>query len=246
MRGMHRWLWGVQRASALRAILSVGGLGCATTMLVPLGCAARIVEPAVQGDRPRVPNATASRLRECIDELSGELRGGFYGYEYLVRVDEEGRVLDVETNVRDSDMAGCTRIALRAMTVPDVVFKLRPASALARGDEPAAAGRAFVGNMALAAAAAVALAELIIQAGGITVVFAISVEIVKDVLARKKTEPATCEEGLGDCLDTPLADEPGNHHGASLCHACYEQCRDNVWPGRVKIFGRGWQSCTYW
>jgi len=106
-----------KRKPALRTLISLGVLGCATLSLVPLGCAARIVEPAVQGDRPRVPDATASRLRECIDELSGDIRGGFYGYEYVVRVDEEGRVLDVATNVRDPNVAGCTRIALRAMTM---------------------------------------------------------------------------------------------------------------------------------
>ena len=41
--------------------------------LVPPGCAAKIVYPARQDDRPRVSDAIAERLRECVDEFGRDL-----------------------------------------------------------------------------------------------------------------------------------------------------------------------------
>ena len=70
-------LWAM-RGSRLGNLLSLGILGCATAALVPLGCSAKIGYPKVEDDRPRVPDATAERLRECVDAFGGDLpRGEF-------------------------------------------------------------------------------------------------------------------------------------------------------------------------
>ncbi|MDI1477373.1 hypothetical protein [Polyangium sp. y55x31] len=186
----------------LRNLLSWGLLGCATAALVPLGCGATVRQLAQQDDRPRVPDATAERLRECVDEFGGDLPRGYYTFDYTVKVDEEGGVVDVESKgVPHADLAACTRIALRGMTVPEDLLrvrKVRLSESPAPGDDPTPAERGLVGNPAVIVAVAVALADLIIEAGPIVVVMAASLEVSKDVaeVARKRPKP-----NLNRCLD---------------------------------------------
>ncbi|TKC98527.1 hypothetical protein [Polyangium fumosum] len=153
----------------VRALLSFGLLGCATVALVPLGCSARIVHPTLEDDRPRVPDAIAERLRECVDEFGGDLPRGYYTFDVAVKVDEEGGVVDVESKgVPHADLAACTRIALRGMTVPEELLrlrKLRLSESSAPGDGPPTAERGLVGNPGVLVAVAIALADLIIEAG---------------------------------------------------------------------------------
>ncbi|HVK65750.1 MAG TPA: hypothetical protein VM694_14810 [Polyangium sp.] len=234
-----------------RTLLSLGLLGCTTTALVPLGCGATVRPLAQQDDRPRVPAATAERLRECVDEFGGDLSGGYYTFDVAVKVDEDGRVVDVASKgVPHADLAGCMRIALRGMTIPEELLrlrKLRLSASPAPANGQTTAERGLVGHPALVAVA-IALADLIIEAAPIVVVIAASVELSKAEIAktvRRKKEPTTCEEHQTACLHTPLADEPGNHPKSSLCQACYLQCRNNEWPKEVLIFSRGWRSCIY-
>ncbi|TKC98534.1 hypothetical protein [Polyangium fumosum] len=109
----------------VRTLVSFGLLGCATLALVPLGCASATIRyPA--DDRPRVPAATAERLRACVAELGGELGGGYYTFDATVKVDEEGGVVDVKgKGVPSPELAVCMRIALRGMTVPEELLRLR-------------------------------------------------------------------------------------------------------------------------
>ncbi|MDI1451655.1 hypothetical protein [Polyangium sp. 6x1] len=152
----------------LRNLLSFGLLGCATATLVPLGCSAKIVHPSQPDDRPRVPDATAERLRECVDEFGGDLPRGYYTFDVTVTVDEEGGVVDVASKgVPHVDLAGCTRIALRGMTLPEELLGLRKlrlseSPAPANGQTPAERGLA--GHPGVLVVVAVALADLIIEA----------------------------------------------------------------------------------
>ena len=118
----------------------IGLVGCATLALVPLGCASTTIRHHPD-DRPRLPAATAERLRACVDELGGELAGGYYTFEATVKVDEEGRVVDVKsTGVPHPELAICMRIALRGMTVPeDLLGKLR--RGCSRSEEESLGGR---------------------------------------------------------------------------------------------------------
>ncbi|TKC98531.1 hypothetical protein [Polyangium fumosum] len=180
-----------------RTLLSFGFLGCATVALVPLGCGATIRYPA--DDRPRVPAATAERLRACVDELGGELGGGYYTFDATVTVDEEGGVVDVKSKgVPHPDLAICMRIALRGMTVPEELLRLRKlrlseASAPANGQTTAERG--LVGNAAALVLVVVALADLAIEVGPyVIVVVAASLEIAE--VARRRPPP-----NLNRCLD---------------------------------------------
>jgi len=73
----------------------------------------------VPDDRPRVPDATAWRLKECVDVLRGDINPGFYTLDATVEVGKDGHVVDVETNgVSHVELGICARMALRTMTVP--------------------------------------------------------------------------------------------------------------------------------
>ncbi len=106
-----------------------------------------------------------------------------------------------------------------------------------------------MGHPGALVAVVIVLADLIVEAAPLVVVIAASLELSGEIakVGRKDDddEPKTCSDHLGRCLGTPLAAKPGNHHGASLCEACYLHCRNDEWPDGVKILSRGWQSCKY-
>ncbi|MDC3960029.1 hypothetical protein [Polyangium jinanense] len=188
----------------MRSLLSVGLVACATMALVPLGCAAKIRYPVQQDDRPRVPDATAERLRACVDEFGGDLPRGEFTFDVALTVDEDGQVVDVKSKgVPHEELAICMRIALRGMTVPEELVRLRelrlPASPASTNGQ-AAAERGLVGHPGVLVAVGIALADLVIEAGpAIIIVIAASVEIGKSEIAeaaRKRPKP-----NLNRCLD---------------------------------------------
>jgi len=198
-----------------------------------------------------VPDATAERLRECLDEFGGDLPGGYYVFDVAVKVDDEGRVIDVQTmGVPHADLAGCTRQALRAMTVPEDLLRLRrlrlPASP-APANEQTPAERGLVGNPGLLVAVVVVLADLIIEAAPVAVAIAASVEITGEIaeVARKKKD-SICTAHLKNCLMSDLVGKRGEHWRATLCHACFKQCRpNNEWPKKPFPLGDELVSCQY-
>ena len=237
----------------VRSLLSLGLLGCATMALVPLGCGATIRYPVQQDDRPRVSDATAERLRECVDEFGGDLPRGSFTFDATVKVDEEGHVVDVKSKgVPHEELAICMRIALRNMTVPEELVGLRErrlSAAPAPANGQAADERGLVGNAGLLVAVFVVLAEVVIEVGPSIVAIAAAVEISGEIaeVARKEDDekPKTCSDHLGACLEKHRRNGPGEHWRASLCHACWKKCSNNEWPDDVPLFGRGRVSCKY-
>ena len=199
----------------LRNLLSFGLLGCATLSLVPLGCGATITNRAAS-EGPRVPDATAERLRACVDEFGGGLPRGYYTFDAAVKVDEEGGVIDVTSKgVPHADLAACMRIALRGMTVPEELLrveKLRLPGSPTPASGQAPAERELVGHPG-AIAVVVALAELAIQVGPRIVAIAAAVEITGEIaeVAWKRPKP-----NLNRCLDAAAA---GGVMWENLCNA---------------------------
>ncbi|HVK66189.1 MAG TPA: hypothetical protein VM694_17015 [Polyangium sp.] len=197
----------------------MGILGCAAAALVPLGCAAKIVYPMQPDDRPRVPDATAERLRECVDEFEGDLPRGKFTFDVVLTVDEDGQVVDVKSKgVPHEELAICMRIALRGMTVPEELVRLRelrlPASPASTHGQTAAE-RGLVGHPGALVIVAVALADLIIEAAPIVVVIAASVEIGKSDIAEaaRKRRP---KPNLNRCLDAAAG---GGAQWEDFCNA---------------------------
>jgi hypothetical protein len=222
----------------MRTLVSFGMLGCATAALVPLGCSAsaRIVHPE-HSEGPRVPDETAERLRACVEDYADDLRQGTYKFDITVNVDEEGRVLDVETKgVRHWDLAACTRSALGAMAVPAWMLRVRPGKPLDSANGRTMQERALVGNTLLVIVA-IALSDMVINAGGVTIVFGISVAIVADIVdaARRRPKP-----NLNRCLD---AAADGRVLWENFCNAIADRAdREGCWALRLESeeAKRGW------
>ncbi|MRG92992.1 hypothetical protein [Polyangium spumosum] len=229
-----------------RTLLTLGLLGCATLALVPLGCSAATIHDRAD-DRPRVPAATAERVRACVDELGGELGTGYYTFDATVKVDEEGRVVDVKSKgVPHPELAICMRIALRSMTVPDELLRVRALrvaepAAKTNGQGPDEPG--LVGHPAVAVVVVVALADVIIEVGTTVLVLAAAVEMTGEIAKTvRKEDDDPCQEPLNDCLDSARQSKPGSVWRHSICLACHAKCKGNgKWPDKIMM--SKWERC---
>ncbi|TKD09905.1 hypothetical protein [Polyangium fumosum] len=201
-----------------------------------------------------MPDATAERLRECVDEFVGDLPRGQFTFDVVLTVDEDGHVEGVKSKgVPHEELAICMRIALRNMTVPEQLLRLskvRVSASPAPANGQAAAERALVGNPGVLVAVAVVLADLIIEAAPIVIVIAASVELGKSDIATKyrqeDDDDDPCQEHLNACLNKRLADRPGSVIGETRCKMCFDRCRgEKEWPKFIPLT-RGKGSCEYW
>ncbi len=229
----------------------IGGmvLACVTMGFIPFGCASNIEYPPLKQapirEGPHAPNKTIARLRECVEEHGGDLGGRGFEFHYDVKVDEEGRVASVKSDVFHADFNGCTRAALRAMEVPPELLLTWMSQPLARGDGQTNKARGLVGNLVIVGVS-VALAPIIIKAGGVTILFMITVAIAEDVveaIRRRRTKKDECTDGYVECMDSRVGDEMGNNWNTSRCETCRERCRrEGSWPSQVIIWDQ-WVPC---
>ncbi|MRG94198.1 hypothetical protein [Polyangium spumosum] len=230
----------------MRPFVSFGLLGLATVALVPLGCSSATIRHHPD-DRPRLPAATAERLRACVDELGGELAGGYYTFDATVKVDEEGRVVEVEgRGVPHPELAICMRIALRGMTVSeDLLGKLRVSASPTPANGQTAAERALVGNAAAFVLVVVALAEIVIEAAPVAVAIAAAVEATGEIAEVARRRP---NRNLRRCLDAAAA---GGALWENLCNSIpRREDRAECWSKTKKSEQekRGWcnEKFGYW
>lgn len=247
---MHRFFsrLGIPRRSpiTMRSIAALGFVGCTVLACMPIGCASQIEHPPLRqpsSSGPQVPERTVARLQECVDEYASKLDGESYFLHATVQVDEqEGTIYDVTTgNVLHPDLEACTRVALRSMPVPEWLLKLRTHQAVGSTNGQA---RELMGNIVILGVA-IAFGDIVLQAGGVTIVFAIAVELVNtgvEALKRRRRGEKTCREHLIDCMMTPTNDLPGNHRGQRRCAACFDQCKNGNWPTAIDLPNG---SCAY-
>ena len=222
---------------------------CVTMSVVPVGCASNIESPPLKqtptSEGPHAPNKTIARLRACVEEYGGDLGGRGFEFHYDVKVDEEGQVASVKSDVLHADFSGCTRAALRAMEVPPELFLTWMSQPLARGDRQKSAARGLVGDLVIVGVT-IALAPIIIEAAGVTIVFMIGVAIAEDVVEavrRRRTKKDECTDGYVECMDSRVGDELGNNWNTSRCETCRETCRrEKSWPSHVLIW-EDWVPC---
>ncbi|MDI1431303.1 hypothetical protein [Polyangium sorediatum] len=193
-----------------------------------------------------MPEATAERLRACVDELSGTIEPGYYTLDASIKVDQEGRVVEVETTGQPNpDVGGCMRIALRGMTLPEDVLARgllrRPAAANGQGMPE----RGPIGEVVtVVVVVTVVFTEVIIEAFaiavGVTVTATVAAGAAEALAKRRKRR--SCTTHYEKCMDDITGDEDGNHQKESLCGTCLSICNNNKkWPRQI---GTG-QSCLY-
>jgi hypothetical protein len=218
--------------------------------LVPLACGGGLGQVSVRQDpsdhRPAVPDTTLERLRECVADYGGQLEPGRYYLNTHVRVDRDGINQGVSTNdipKTSHDLTACMRVALREMAIPEAILQAPPSE-----DAAATVSRAYMGSPAVVVVVAVGLSEIVLEAGAITILFAVTVEVVneagKDIAEarrRRKTKKDECTEHYDRCMGKALSREDGNHWRQTRCGACLRKCiRFEAWPTEV---GNG--SCDY-
>ncbi|MDI3284947.1 hypothetical protein QHF83_16725 [Polyangium sp. 15x6] len=91
--------------------------------------------------------------------------------------------------------------------------------------------------------------EVIIEAFaiavGVTVTATVAAGAAEAFAKRKKPKKLSCSDHLGNCLMSPLADQPGTGPDHSLCHDCWMRCENGHWPTQVEQASRGQVSCWY-
>jgi hypothetical protein len=95
----------------------------------------------------------------------------------------------------------------------------------------------------------IALADLIIEAGGVTILFAISLTLAEEVVEALRRRPKwenECNRHRTECLGTGLQSERGDVWNSSRCNMCYKACMGlEKWPPGVELIDGTWASCIY-
>ena len=222
--------------------------------LMPLGCGGGLDQVSVRQDasdhRPAVPDTTILRLRGCVADHGGQLDPGCYYLNTQVQVDRDGinqGVSMVDVPQTSHDLTACMRVALREMAIPEAILQAPPTENAA-----ATVNRSYMGSPAVVVVVAVGLSEIVLEAGAITILFAVTVEVVNEagkdiaeaVRKRRKSKKDACTDGYEECMKSEAGDKPGNTRNYTRCATCREKCDKNnyVWPAQVPM-GDGWVSC---
>ena len=182
------WWYRCTNYVAMRSIAALGLFACATLAVLPLGCSSLTVtsvQQASSAENLPVPTITADRLKGCVENYGKLLAPGSYVFRPKVRVDQKGRKLGVAADdipITAYDFAACTRKVVLEMAIYQSMLDLMATPLSDATSRATAAQRSQMGVVQVVVAGVTfVLADLIIQASGITIVFAIAVEIAKDI-----------------------------------------------------------------
>ena len=177
-------------------------------MSMPLGCGGAqedyvvVSQPGEQASAPaqqeaQAPESVARQMKACIEKRAGQWPESSYAAQYNVEVNDRGKVLEVklrDTTLQDSEVERCLRQAIAGMTVPAEVLRLRLSRPVSGGESMSSA-RESVG-IVQAAVAPIALAPIIIPALGVTIIVAISLDII-----RKAASGPDCKQIKQECIE---------------------------------------------
>jgi hypothetical protein len=184
-----------------------------------------------------------------VEEFGGQLEPHHYGFHPEIQVDEDGVKWAVTTDdipASAADFAGCTRSALSDMPVSEDLVRKGAEELKIQRDQASAAQRSLMGSpvVIVVAGVAIVVSELVIEAGTITILFAVTVKVVEkavdDVaeLAKRKRDKQwdECLNRYEACVAGPLYREEGKHIKDSRCGLCVGLCRKTgLWPAFVDL-----------
>ena len=185
-----------------------------------------------------------------MDELRGTIEPGYYTLDASVKVDQEGRVVEVETTGQPNpDVGICMRIALRGMTLPGDVFERGLLRTFASAGGQAMPDRGQMGEVVTIVVVTIVFTEVVIEAFAIAVGVTVTATVAAgaaEAFAKRRKDPgvAKCRQRLNRCLDSNKGDEPGNNYNTTLCPTCFDRCMGSVnkeWPRHLDTG----QSCIY-
>lgn len=199
--------------------------GSMALSLVPLGCGG--IEPTIRqqqlptSEHPAIPPNTAERLQECVKEHGHQLEGGSWAFSPTIEVDREGYVVDVNAGDMPqsaSELAACTRIALGNMAIPSHIFHIRPTQSNPTTSDAIMAQRSYMSSPAVVVVVVVGLSEIVLEAGAVTILFAVTVKVVDKAVddvaeAAKRWRP---KPNKNRCYDAAVG---GQYLWEELCRA---------------------------
>jgi hypothetical protein len=239
-------------------ITKAGFLGSMALALIPLGCGG--IEPTIRQqqsptpEHPPVPQITAERLQECVKEHGHQLEGGSWAFSPTIQVNREGYVDEVnagEIPKTAPDLAACIRIALGDMAIPSHIFNLRSTQSDTATNEPTMAQRSYIGSPAVVVVVVVGLSEIVLEAGAVTILFAVTVKVVdkavddvaEAIKNRRKPWKDACTTHYENCIDSPAGRARGNVWNQTRCGLCKRSCDlRKIWPPAVIVWDE-WESC---
>lgn len=242
---------------SLRTLAAIGTLGCATMVLIPLGCGSRLgpVHATQKGglDHPNLPDITVERAKECVAEYGAQLDSGHHTFNSKVVVNDDGDKEDVTIDDIPGtapDFAACMRNVLRDMPIAEQPFRQGLKELKYRREHPSADQRQFMGSPVIIVIAGVTIVvtELVLEAGATTILFAVTVEVIDKAIRDMRRRPRwkrNCDEKLAECLLSSLGRLWGNVKGSSRCVMCYDRCDEDGWPLGIQIDDDVFATCQY-
>jgi hypothetical protein len=221
------------------------GMMALITMAFLLGCGGIEHPPLRQQEsagHPAAPRITAERLQDCAYRYASQLDPGARKFRPTVQVYQDGRIANVLTDdipMTAPDFGGCTRATLRDMAIPHAVLQtllnLRQTRLAASTSKPTMAQRTQLGSPAIVIlGVAIVLGEIVIEAVGYTILFAITVELVDEVgtavagVLRRlgEDEDKRCgevkEKCIAYCSGSPGLPAPGGGRFRRCMRECME------------------------
>lgn len=245
--------------AAFSGMLAMGS----TLVLTPLACGGAqddaLVQraPSKQFEPSRrdvnVPDATAREMKNCTAEATSRLTDVSYALQYTLFANADGKVSKVklrDATLHDAELEECFERALEAMTVPVDALGLRSSRPVSGGERMMREQRAPLGSSE-SETPLVFLGPLIVEAGGVQVLFEIGVVVLVGLanLIKDDEEDARrkCQIQYVDCLMTQVAGGNGSVHGETRCEWCRQQCvKDRgTWPASVVGTNNRRYSCAY-
>ncbi|MDI1431385.1 hypothetical protein [Polyangium sorediatum] len=146
-----------------------------------------------------------------------------------------------ESMIDDREIVSCMEDALHGMSLPGVVTPLR-SSGPVYGNSVSPDGRTPMGHPAAAAAvagAAVNLIPIVLAAGGVTILVAVTAHVAEEVVeaveaaGRRRAVERRCYELQEECLENPWQPEDNKKiYGEKKdCRGCLRECLwKSIWP----------------
>lgn len=142
------------------------------------------------------PDVVLRAIKKCVDSQHISVSHPSSAFQYDVEANDRGQVSGVklrDATLRDASLEQCFEQALATMDLPKEALQLR-ASKPFSGGEIMSRSRGDVG-VVQAVVAPIALAPIVVTALGVTIIVAISIDIV-----RNATSGPDCKEVKQDCI----------------------------------------------
>ncbi len=146
--------------------------------------------------------------------------------------------------IRGSELETCLTQVLERMEIPDDVMGTSQVSPATSKGSPQS--RSLVG-IVQAAPVVIALAPIVLVAGGVTILIGVTIFAVAEAVRRwpvGDNDDEDCTARYDNCIERGGGGQRGNNWNESRCGTCRAVCqKEKSWPAFVPLFGKGMVPC---